>query len=290
MKTRRITRERLVPHTVDGKTRMVPDDEVIEVPLPPRDWDQVALNSVTVIVTALVLACVVWSTVSIGDLLARVVVEPAAYGAATVFDLAWIALMIIEWLARYTPVRARAARFGGYVALAVAMGAVGAHGWLFGDPAIGIVGAVVSGLAKGTWTILLAYQSVPLDPRTAAFLEQELSEAGAELARIPVDRRVNRSRALRDAERRALAAGAGSTDPDAMDDAPENPDAVPEDPDPNIHPLRGTVVFIRNAVEDAWNSGIRDPEPVLRYVRNATGKNVPEATVERYLRALRVGA
>ncbi|WP_372352647.1 GIY-YIG nuclease family protein [Streptomyces sp. KL116D] len=86
------------------------------------------------------------------------------------------------------------------------MGAVGAHGWLAGDAATGIVGAVVSGLAKGTWTILLAYQSVPLDKRTAAFLEQELGEAGAELARIPVDRRVQRARALRDAERRALTA------------------------------------------------------------------------------------
>ncbi|WP_372352648.1 hypothetical protein [Streptomyces sp. KL116D] len=93
---------------------MVPDDDVIEVPLPPRDWDQIALNTVTVIVTALVLACVVWSTVSIGDLLSRVVIAPAAYGAATVFDLAWIALMIIEWLARYTPARARAARNEGH--------------------------------------------------------------------------------------------------------------------------------------------------------------------------------
>ncbi|MFD6735893.1 hypothetical protein ACFWDZ_32870, partial [Micromonospora aurantiaca] len=134
---------------VDVKTRMFPDDETIEVPVPPRDWDQIALNSVTVIVTALVLACVVWSTVSIGDLLSRVVVEPAAYGAAAVFDLAWIALMIIEWLARYTPARARAARIGGYAALLVAMGAVGAHGWLAGDAATGMVGAVVSGLAKG---------------------------------------------------------------------------------------------------------------------------------------------
>ncbi|UDM00062.1 protein transporter Sec31 [Streptomyces longhuiensis] len=283
MKTRRITRERLVPHTVDGKTRMVPDDEVIEVPLPPRDWDQVALNTVTAIVTALVLACVVWSTVSIGDLLARVVVEPAAYGAATVFDLAWIALMIIEWLARYTPVRARAARFGGYVALAVAMGAVGAHGWLFGDPAIGIVGAVVSGLAKGTWTILLAYQSVPLDPRTAAFLEQELSEAGAELARIPVDRRVNRSRALRDAERRALEADGGSANP-------ERPDDEEDEPNHNVLPIHPGALTMKDAVRIAWDADIREPDAVRRYVGKAMGKPASPDTVERYLRALRVGA
>ncbi|WP_394434532.1 protein transporter Sec31 [Streptomyces sp. SGAir0957] len=283
MKTRRITRARLVPHTVDGKTRMVPDDEIIEVPLPPRDWDQIALNTVTVIVTALVLACVVWSTVSIGDLLSRVVIEPAAYGAAAVFDLAWIALMIIEWLARYTPARARAARYGGYAALLVAMGAVGAHGWLAGDAATGMVGAVVSGLAKGTWTILLAFQAVPLDKRTAAFLEQELSEAAAELSRIPVDRRVNRARALRNAERRALEADAGSVDPDRPDD-----DA--DDPDPNVLPINPGAPTLKDAVRTAWDSGFRDKDSVARYVGKATGKAASPETVERYLRALRVGA
>lgn len=283
MKTRRITRERLVPHTLDGKTRMVPDHEVIEVPLPPRDWDQIALNTVTVIVTALVLACVLWSTVSIGDLLARVVVGPAAYGAAAVFDLAWIALMIIEWLARYTPARATAARAGGIVALVVAMGAVGAHGWLAGDAATGVVGAVVSGLAKGTWTILLAYQSVPLDPRTAAFLEQELGEAGAELARIPVDRRVQRARALRNAERRALEADGGSTNPDRPDDEEDDPNA-------NVLPINPGAVTTKDAVRIAWDAGFRDKDAAARYVGKVTGKAPSPETVERYLRALRVGA
>ncbi|MFZ3556453.1 MULTISPECIES: protein transporter Sec31 [unclassified Streptomyces] len=285
MKTRTNYRTEYVPHTVGGKTRMVPAQ--VEVPSAPRDWDQLAINAVTGLVTVLVLVCVVWSTVSIGDLLARVVVEPAAYGAAAVFDLAWIALMIIEWLARFTPARARKARGAGYVALVIAMAAVGTHGWIAGDPAIGIIGAVVSGLAKGTWTILLDYQAAPLDPRTAAFLEQELGEAGAELSRIPVARRVNRARAQLAAEYRALEADGGSADPDSV---PDPPKAVPEAPDPNVHPLRGTIVFARNAVQDAWDSGIRDSESVLRYVRNATGKDVPAATVERYLRALRVGA
>jgi len=286
MKTRRLTRERLVPHTLDGKTRMVPDEEVIEVPLPPRDWDQVALNTVTVIVTLLVTACVVWSTVSIGDLLSKAVVAPAAYGAAAVFDLAWIALMIIEWLARYTPKRGTKARRGGWAALAVAMGAVGTHGWLFGDPAIGIVGAVVSGLAKGTWTILLDYQATPLDKRTAAWLEQELAEAGAELSRVPVRRRVNRARSLVEAERLALEAARGSADPETSGD----PEDVPEPPDSKVSAIRSGRVTTQEAVRNAWDSGIREPEAVLRTVRNATGRDVPQSSVDRYLRALRVGA
>jgi hypothetical protein len=280
MKTRRIVRERLVPHTLDGKTRMVPDEEVIEIPLPPRDWDQVALNVVTVIVTVLVTACVVWSTVSIGDLLGRVVVAPAAYGAAAVFDLAWIALMIIEWLARYTPKRGEKARRAGWVALAVAMGAVGTHGWLFGDPAIGIVGAVVSGLAKGTWTILLDYQAVPLDKRTAAWLEQELSEAGAELSRVPVRRRVNRARSLVEAERIALESGRGSADPDG-------PDQSADASDDDVISLDPNALNTKDLVRIAWDTGIRDDDAAARYVAKRTGKAPSPDTVARYMRLLR---
>ncbi|MFF8884069.1 hypothetical protein [Streptomyces flaveolus] len=40
MKTDRIERKRLVPHTVDGQTEPVLDTEYIDVPAPPRDWDQ----------------------------------------------------------------------------------------------------------------------------------------------------------------------------------------------------------------------------------------------------------
>lgn len=281
MKTRRITRERLVPHTLDGKTRMVPDDEVIEVPVAPRDWDQIALSTVTGIVSVLVTACVIWSTVSIGDLLGRVVVEPAAYGAAAVFDLAWIALMIIEWMGRHTPKRARKARNGGYLALAVAMGAVGAHGWLAGDAATGLVGAVVSGLAKGVWTILLDYQAVPLDKRTAAWLEQELAEAGAELSRVPVRRKVTRARALVEAERYALESARGSADPEPVGQSADAPDAQVIDLDPN-------ALNIKDAVRIAWDADIREKDAVVRYVSKAMGRAASPDTVDRYLRALRV--
>lgn len=286
MKTRRITRERLVPHTLDGKTRMVPDEEVIDIPLPPRDWDQIGINVVTGIVTLALLGCMGFSTASIGDLLHRVTPAPAAYGAAALFDLAWIGCSIIEWLARYTPDRANKARVGGYIALAVAMGAVAAHGWIVGGVATGLVGAAASGLAKGLWAIALDYQAAPLNSRDAAFFEQELSEAAVELARIPVRRRVNRARALAEGEQRALEADNGSADPETSGD----PEDAPENPDAKVSSISANRVTTQEAVRNAWDSGIREPEAVLRTVRNATGRDVPQSSIDRYLRALRVGA
>ncbi|MFF3310501.1 protein transporter Sec31 [Streptomyces sp. NPDC002952] len=280
MKTRPTTRERLVPHTIDGKTRMVPDTETIEIPLPPRDWDQIGINTVTGIVALALLGCMGFSTASIGDLLSRVTPEPAAYGAAALFDLAWIGCSIIEWLARFTPDRAAKARAGGYIALAVAMGAVAAHGWIAGGIATGLVGAAASGLAKGLWAIVLDYQAAPLSRRDSAYFEQELSEAAVELARIPVRRRVNRARALVEGERRALEADSGSADPD--------PSGQSEDStDPNVHAINPGAVTTKEAVRIAWDSGVRDDEAAAKYVAKVTGKAPSPDTVARYMRLLR---
>ncbi|WP_075693955.1 protein transporter Sec31 [Streptomyces acidiscabies] len=278
MKTRKIPRTRLVPHTVDGKTRMVPDPITVEVPVPPRDWDQAVLTGVTCIAALVLTASVIWSTASIGDLLARVVIAPAAYGAAIVFDLAWIACMAIEWLARYAADRAALPRRAGHAALAVAMLAVGAHGWISGYLVIGIVGAVVSCLAKGLWTVLLDHQAPPLDPRTRAYIQQELAEAGASLALIPARRRVQRAQALVDAERTALDAG------------PDHPDPSADDPDADVLTIQPGAVTTKDAVQDAWDSGIRDRDAVVRIVAKATGRAPSPDTVDRYLRALRIGA
>lgn len=282
MKTRRITREQLVPHTMDGRTRMVPDEVTIEIPVPSRDWDQIGLNVVTGIVAVGLLACMGFSTASIGELLNRVTPAAAAYAAAALFDLAWIGCSIIEWLGRFTPDRVRKARAGGYIALAVAMVAVGTNGWLAGDAATGLVGAAVSGLAKGLWTVALDYQAAPLSKRDAAFLQQELAEAAVELSRVPVRRRVNRARALVDAERRALDAvpDSGSADPD-------RPDESADDPDADVLAIRPGAVTTKDAVRIAWDSGIRDDEAAARYVAKVTGKAPSPDTVARYMRLLR---
>ncbi|MEU6597881.1 protein transporter Sec31 [Streptomyces flaveolus] len=282
MKTRRITRQQLVPHTLDGTTRMVPDEVTIDLPVPPRDWDQIALNVVTGIVALALLGCVGFSTASIGDLLDRVTWALAAYGAASLFDLVWIGCTIIEWLGRHTPDRVKKARAGGYISLAVAMGAVATHGWLAGNAATGIVGAVVSGLAKGLWAVVLDYQAAPLSRRDAAFFEQELSEAAVELARVPVRRRVNRARALAEAERIALEADRGSAGPD-------RPEESANDPDADVRAIRPGALNTKDAVRIAWDSGIRDDDEAVRYVAKATGKAPSPDTVARYMRYLRNG-
>jgi hypothetical protein len=279
VKTRPTTQ--LVPHTVDGKTRMVPIN--VDAPAPPRDWDHLVLNGVTGIAAVVLTASVVWSTASIGDLLARAVTEYAAYGAAVVFDLAWIACMAVEWLARYDEERAALPRRAGNVALLVAMLAIGAHGKVSGFWEVGIVGALVSGLAKGLWTVVLRHQTPPLDERTRAWIQGELADAGASLALIPVRRQLQRAQAQVDAERAAIAPGAdrGSADPD-------RPDESTDDPDADVIGIRPGAVNTKDAVRIAWDSDIREDDAVIRYVAKATGTMPSPDTVRRYLRALKV--
>lgn len=271
MKTRTTTE--LVPHTIDGKTRMVPVK--VDAPAPPRDWDRIVLNAVTGIAAIVLTASVVWSTASIGDLLARAVIEPAAYGAAIVFDLAWIACMAVEWLARYDEDRAALPRKAGNLFLVLAMVAIGAHGKLTGYWEIGIVGALVSAVAKGLWTVVLRHQTPPLDERTRAWIHAELAEAGASLALVPVRRRVQRAHGLVAAERAAL--GGPEADPDQSGSDPRSGSAGP------LPTLAGPMT-VKDAVQTARDSGITDPDAVLRYVRTVADANAKPETVGRYLR------
>ncbi|WCN06046.1 protein transporter Sec31 [Streptomyces sp. M92] len=279
MKTRQTVQQ--VPHTIDGKTRMVPIR--VDAPAPPRDWDNLVLNGVTGIAALVLTASVVWSTASIGDLLSRAVVEPAAYGAAVVFDLAWIACMAIEWLARYDEDRAALPRRAGHVMLLLAMLAVGAHGKVAGYWEIGLIGAAVSALAKGLWTVVLRHQTPPLDARTRAWIQGELADAGASLALIPVRRQLQRAQAQVSAERAAIAGpDSGSADPD-------RPDESADDPDAEVIGIRPGAVTTKDAVRIAWDSGVRDDEAAARYVAKTTGKAPSPDTVARYMRLLRNG-
>lgn len=282
MKTRTVHRSRLVPHTVNGKTEMVLERYDVEVPVPPRDWDRLVLNAVTAAAGLLVAVAVVWSTASIGDLLARVTIAPAAYAAAVAFDLAWIVCMAVEWLARYDPRRAELPRGMGHGALAVAMIAVGAHGWLAGQEAIGIIGAVVSGIVKTLWTIVLRHHAKPLDDKTQQWVDKQRAEAGGELAMIPINRELTRARGLAEAEEQAL-----RTPPD---DAPEPPEDEEEPPEeiPAL-PVSGPMT-IADAVRMAVSCSVTAPDAVLRYVRQVADANAKESSVERTLREVRKGA
>lgn len=279
VKTRTIRRSRLVPHTIDGKTELVLDRYKVDVPLPPRDWDRVVLNAVTAAAGLLVTAAVAWSTANIGDLLSSLVVMAAAYAAASVFDLAWIMCMALEWLARYDTARARAPRIAGHIALVIAMAAIGVHGWIAGQPAVGVTGAVVSGLAKGGWTLVLKHHAKPLDDRTQQWVDKQRAEAGGQLAMVAVQRELARAQAQIDAERIAL-----RMDPDGD---PDESGPVLEDPETAAPEPPSGPMTITDAVRTAADCGIRDPEAVLRYVRTVADANAKPETVARYVRALR---
>lgn len=276
MKTRTVHRTRLVPHTVNGKTEMVLERYTVDVPVPPRDWDHTVLTAVTAAAGLLVAVTVVWSTASIGDLLARVTIGPAAYAAAVAFDLAWILCMAVEWLSRYDPARARLPRNMGHGALAVAMVAVGAHGWLAGQVAIGIIGAVVSGIVKTLWTVVLRHHAKPLNDKTQQWVDKQRAEAGGELAMVAINRELTRARVLVAAEEQAL-----RTDPDAD---PDESGQSADDPEPSPQLSLTGPMTLKDAVRTATDSGITDPDAVLRYVHQVADANAKAETVARYLR------
>lgn len=281
MKTRQVERHRLVPHTVDGETELVVETQYEDVPLPPRDWDQIVRTAVTIGAGLLVTVSVIWSTASIGELLNKVVVAGAAYGAAIAFDLLWIMCTAAEWLLRTDPGRARLARWGGVVALLIAMSAVFANGYLSGQWVIGAVGAVVSALAKGGTALAMIVHARPLDPRTQQWLAKRRAALNGQLAMIPVRRELQRGQAMVEAERRAL----------AMTAAPDRPDADPdqsgpstEDPEPNPLPTLAGPMTVKDAVRTALDSGITEPDAVLRFVRTRADANAKPETVARYIR------
>ncbi|MEU4920202.1 protein transporter Sec31 [Streptomyces parvus] len=279
-RTRTVERSRLVPHTIDGTTHLVLDRYKEDVPLPPRDWDRIVLTGVTAAAAVIGVASIVWSTASIGSLLALVVpLAVAAYAAALVFDLAWLSCMALEWLARYDQKRATLPRRAGYVALGIAMGAVGTHGWISGEFAIGFVAATVSGLAKILWSVVLRHHAKPLDSHTQQWVDAERAKAGGRLAMVSVRRELTRAEQAVAAERAAISGTSG-----VSGELPEVPDDESETPDEPEQPSATGPMTIADAVRTALSCGISDPEKVLRYVRQVADANVKEESVLRTLR------
>ncbi|MFB7228499.1 protein transporter Sec31 [Streptomyces fimicarius] len=278
-RTRTVERSRLVPHTIDGTTHLVLDRYKEDVPLPPRDWDRIVLGTVTGAAAVIGVASIVWSTASIGSLLALVVpLAVAAYAAALVFDLVWLSCMALEWLARYDQERAVLPRRAGYVALGIAMGAVGTHGWISGEFAIGCVAATVSGLAKVLWTVVLRHHAKPLDAFTQQWVDAERAKAGGRLAMVSVRRELTRAEQAVAAERAAISGTDSGELPETPDDESETPD------DESEQPSATGPMTIADAVRTALSCGISDPEMVLRYVRQVADANVKEESVLRTLR------
>lgn len=200
-----IRRTRRVPVTINGRTHTVRETYDATVPVLPPDWERTLLRGTVTAAVLVVLASLAWTTASIGGLLALAVVPAIAYAAASVFDASWIVCMAAEWLARYDPDRARTARQAGWIALLVSMAAVLVHGWLIaGSPSAGIIGATVSLLAKGLWTVVMRLTSYPMDDLHRQWLAADRAEVGVELAVLRETRNLDRVRAAIAAERAAL--------------------------------------------------------------------------------------
>ncbi|MFB7278070.1 protein transporter Sec31 [Streptomyces hydrogenans] len=282
MRTRTIVETRKVPHTIDGRTVLVDEAYTVRVPVPPRDWDRTVRTGLLAVAGIVGAAAVAWSTVSIGALLQTDVPAAAAYAAAATFDLLWIGCMALEWLARYDPARAAAPRRAGWVALLVAMLAITAHGHLAGSFTIGLIGSAVSAGAKTLWWLTLRSFTHRLNSRTQQWVDAQRAESEGQLALIPVRRELARARGLVAAEEDTLRT-APAEGPDPADDEEDGPDA-------EVVPINSVGLTVKDAVQTAWDSGIRDKTTVTRYVSKAMGRAASPETVDRYLRALKVGA
>lgn len=193
MKTRTKKITRTVPHTVGADTRYVQVTEKIEVPVVPLDWDRIVLAGVGAVAVFAVLAGIAWSTASIGSLLSLAVPPVIAYVAASIFDAAWITCLAVEWLSRYNTAKAKMPRTVGHGALGIAMAAVAVNGALNGGVAVALVGAVISGIAKVIWTVVLHHNAKPLDDRTQQWVNQYSADAGARMAMVTVNRQLARA-------------------------------------------------------------------------------------------------
>ncbi|MFI6465692.1 hypothetical protein [Streptomyces sp. NPDC050538] len=213
--------------TINGETRETPEQYYEYVPMPPRDFDGALMTGVVAVAVAVTSLSITWSTASIGDLLASVVVAGIAYGAAAVFDSAWIACMAIEWIERNDQQRAKWAQIAGWIALAAAVAAIVAHGYVRGDRAAGYIGGCVSIIAKGLWLVVMKHYRVKLGAGAQSWLSQRRQEIATERALSVEVQRLERTRAYH-----AAVFGPTATVAQQIAAAP----AVPELPHDAPHP------------------------------------------------------
>lgn len=176
--------------TRNGRTHYVEEP----AKLPPLTPDEIIMRAVGAATAVVVLGALIWSTVSVGAMLAAVAPAWAAYMIAAIFDLTWIVAMATEYVMRFEPSRQKIPKAIGWLALLISMSAIFAHGALLGLPWIGAFGALVSVLAKGLWWLLMFATTRRLDKDTQAWLTLELGEVHARRAEQMAVAKVERER------------------------------------------------------------------------------------------------
>jgi len=222
VKFREEIRKRTVPRTIAGVTHDVSESYSVRVPVIPRDLDQLAVRIAAGLVLALTLVGVAWSTVSIGGLLGGGI----GYAAAVVFDVSWMVVLLIEWMARFDPAKRQFPRKLGWALVFIAAGAIFWHGMLAGSPAMAVVGASVSVVSKVLWMAVMKFIDRDLSEADQQWVAAEVSKANAQLAVASV-RRMTAAAESR-AALELLAAEQIRTEVSAVADTANTPEPIAE--------------------------------------------------------------
>ncbi|MDI9836247.1 hypothetical protein [Streptomyces sp. KAU_LT] len=239
---RREPRTRQVTTVIDGVESVHEETYYVDVPVPPRDWETLVERGLTVWAVVLVAVAMVGTCASVGGLFSELLPSGVAYMLGVVFTGSWLGCMGLEWLdGRIDSTRATAARVGGWIALALGMGAVFVYGHSHDLPWVGAAGACLDLLAKGFCTLLLRRSQVTLPRGVAAWVRHQEERAAGRAVLSGKLGRLNRQAAYRRAvgsqEDRAAQAILAAADqaphalPDTSRQAPV-PVSVP-DPDPS---------------------------------------------------------
>lgn len=229
MKYKVETRTRWVDLTVDGKTQRVEEKYKVQIPIAPRDWDQIATRVGVGLVYALTGVSVVWSTIAIGDLLGGGV----GLAAGSMFDVSWAVCLILEWKARFDPSKRAFPRGLGWALMATTMFFIGWHGVLDNNIPLAVVGASVSLFAKVLWLGIMKHIDRELSPQHLEWVKQTVSEANAKIAVAEVLRQVARLEDSALAQKLALEGGRAAYEHTAeqVPSSPEQQDEQPEHAD-----------------------------------------------------------
>ncbi|MFJ4343636.1 hypothetical protein [Streptomyces sp. NPDC088915] len=191
--------------TVAGRPREIPE----AAPRLPTDWKGRAQVLALVITGLLTVATVVYSTMSIAEMLGGW----WGYVGGGVFDTAWLVALLLAVAHRTDPERRAAADRIGWMLLAASVVVLAVHGIREGDWGLAVGGPAVSLVAKVLWHTVLSGMSRKLSPDTAAWLAVERDEAYAELAIADTAAEVLRSRGRAAQTKAALEAMYGELEP-----------------------------------------------------------------------------
>ncbi|MFD3609009.1 hypothetical protein ACFWXA_13210 [Streptomyces atroolivaceus] len=173
VKYRRVKRKRLVTFEWRGQPKQRTQTYVEWVPVPPTNLDRLYVRVVIAIAVTLTLAAAVWSTTAIGRLLKGMVPghEEIGYVGALAFEIPWVGCLLVQWILRDEPDRAKPVVIGGWLGLGVVVTAVVIDGYDLNMPLVGAVAAFISVCAKGFWWVVLWMVHRPLDEEHAGQLD-----------------------------------------------------------------------------------------------------------------------